>query len=60
MGDKTPYEPSYSIKQFCEAEGISGPTYFKLREAGLGPEEMRPGGLNMVRITHAARIAGRR
>jgi hypothetical protein len=47
-------EPSYTIRQFCHAEGLSPPTYFKLRAMGLGPREMRTGAL--VRITHRARL----
>jgi hypothetical protein len=56
MGENI-YEPSYSIAGFCRAESISEPTYFKLREAGLGPRELRYPGINVVRITHAARLA---
>jgi hypothetical protein len=52
-----PYEPSYTLKQFCEAEGISEPTYYKLKQMGLGPRELRYPGINVVRITHADRIA---
>ena len=47
-------EPSYTIRQFCLAEGLSPPTYFKLRAMGLGPREMRSGAL--VRISHRARL----
>ncbi len=32
---------AYTLKEFCAAHRISVPMYFKLREAGLGPREMR-------------------
>lgn len=32
---------AYSIKQFCKAYGISEAHYFRLREQGLAPEEIR-------------------
>ena len=34
-------ERSYTIKEFCAVEQISKFTYFKMREAGLGPRELR-------------------
>ena len=40
----------YSIKSFCAAHGISEAFYFKLREDGLGPDELRLGA--RVFITH--------
>ena len=49
-----PFEPSYSIREFCAAEGISGPTFYKLRALGQGPKEMRLG--TAVRISHRARL----
>jgi hypothetical protein len=42
----------FSIKSFCLAHGISESMYFKLREQGQGPREMRLG--NRVFITHEA------
>jgi hypothetical protein len=51
------YEPSYSIKQFCAAENISEPTYYKLRENKLGPTETHYPMTNIVRITHTDRLA---
>jgi hypothetical protein len=51
------FQPSYTIRSFCEAEKISEPTYFNLRSQGLGPREMRFPGIHAVRITHAARLA---
>jgi hypothetical protein len=41
-----------SIKQFCIDHAITPPTYFKLREQGLGPKEMRLG--TLVRISKEA------
>ena len=55
--DKTEYiplEPSYTIHQFCAAEGITPPTYYKLKAQGLGPKEMRHGGA--IRISHRSRL----
>ncbi|MGY3496753.1 hypothetical protein [Bradyrhizobium sp. USDA 4502] len=34
---------AFTIKEFCEAHRISPAMYFKLRDAGLGPREMRTG-----------------
>ena len=41
-----------SIRQFCREHGITSPTYYKLREQGLGPKEMRMG--TLVRISQEA------
>jgi hypothetical protein len=46
--------PSYTIGEFCIAEKISPPTYYKLRHLGLGPREMHIGAA--VRISHDARL----
>ena len=32
---------AFTIKEFCEAHRLSEAMYFKLRNAGLGPREMR-------------------
>ncbi|MCK1605460.1 hypothetical protein IVB02_29695 [Bradyrhizobium sp. 166] len=34
---------AYTIPEFCEAHRISQSMYFKLRNVGLGPREMRAG-----------------
>lgn len=34
---------AYTVAEFCEAHRISQSMYFKLRNAGLGPREMRAG-----------------
>jgi hypothetical protein len=47
-------DPSYTIAEFCLAEGMTKVTYHKLRNLGQGPREMRIGA--MVRITHKARL----
>ena len=47
-------EPSFTIAEFCLAERITQPTYYKLKKMGLAPREMRFG--NVVRITHQARL----
>lgn len=48
-------EPSYTIPEFCAAERISEPYYYKLRAEGRGPKEMRSGE-RCVRISHRARL----
>jgi hypothetical protein len=50
---------SLSIGQFCQAEGFSLSTYFKLRQRGLGPEETRPLGCKIIRISPEAHAAWR-
>jgi hypothetical protein len=52
-------ERSYTIAEFCRLDRISAPTFYKLKRLGLGPREMR-GPLNIVRISHAARLAWQR
>lgn len=32
---------AFTIKEFCEAHRLSEAMYYKLRNAGLGPREMR-------------------
>jgi hypothetical protein len=53
-------ERSLTIPEFCAAEQISEPTYYKMRSLGLGPQEMRFPGLRAVRITPQARDAWRK
>jgi len=50
---------AFSIPEFCLRNGISRPTYRRLRMAGRGPAEMRLG-LNNIRITADAERAWRR
>jgi len=47
-------EPSYTIREFCLAERMSTPTYYKLKNLGLGPREMRKGAA--ISISHRARL----
>jgi hypothetical protein len=44
---------AYSIAEFCEAFGISIRTYFKLREQGKGPREMRLGRRVLITVESA-------
>jgi hypothetical protein len=44
-----------TIREFCLLEGISPPTYFKMRKSGHGPRELRFPGSAIVRITADAR-----
>ena len=48
----------FSIKSFCIAHGISEGFYFKLREQGQGPQEMRLG--VRVFVTHESAARWRR
>src|SRR5271169_6187819 len=48
---------AFTIGEFCKRNRISPPTYFKLRQAGLGPPEMRIG--TVVRISREAAAAWR-
>jgi hypothetical protein len=51
-------EPAaYTIPDFCKAHHISLPTYYKIKAAGLGPDEMRHG--SIVRISREAAAAWR-
>lgn len=50
-------DPSFTIAEFCAAERISIPTFWKLQRMGLGPEVRRIPGLTLKRITFAARQA---
>lgn len=49
---------TYSIPQFCEQHNISRSFYFRLRDAGIGPREMRVG--SRVLISREAAAAWRR
>lgn len=48
-------DKSLSIREFCFAEGISPTTFYKMRQAGHGPREMRVPGSSAVRISPEAR-----
>jgi predicted DNA-binding transcriptional regulator AlpA len=43
---------AYTIREFCQAHGISVPTYYELKKQNLGPAEMRMG--RIVRISREA------
>jgi hypothetical protein len=47
---------SYSISEWCEAEGISRAKYYELKRKGQNPDETRPDGPSgqLVRITEEA------
>ena len=53
---RTPGSPiaAYSVKEFCEAHGISEPYYYILRKKGLGPREMHVGRRNFISLEAAA------
>jgi len=50
--DPTAERAAFTISEFCRRHGISRPTYFKERDLGRGPKEMRFGAV--VRISSAA------
>jgi len=50
---------SQTIAEFCQHERISKTTFYKLRAAGLGPNELRLPNSAVVRITPEAREAWR-
>jgi hypothetical protein len=54
MTDDDLQQPSKTIPQFCEVENLSASSYFKLKRLGLGPDEMRIPGTEIVRITATA------
>jgi hypothetical protein len=45
---------AYTIPRFCEAHDISVRFYFKMRDAGLGPREMRIGRAVRISLKAAA------
>jgi len=45
---------AFSIREFCEAHGISEGLYYKLKKQGLGPREMRVGSRTLITIEAAA------
>jgi hypothetical protein len=47
-------ECAKTIRQFCQAKGISPASYFKMRRLGYGPDETRVPGTAIVRISPQA------
>jgi hypothetical protein len=47
---------SFSIKQFCQAEGFGITSYYELKRQGLAPDEIRPLP-GLIRITSESRAA---
>jgi predicted DNA-binding transcriptional regulator AlpA len=43
---------AFTINVFCQRQGISRSTYYKLKRANEGPQEMRIGGV--IRISRAS------
>ena len=50
----------FSIASFCSAHGFSEAFYFKLREQGLGPDELRLGARVFITHESAARWRAKR
>jgi hypothetical protein len=48
-------DKAMTIRDFCVAEHLSLPSYFKIRKMGLGPRETRVPGTNIIRISAHAR-----
>jgi len=54
--ERVAFEPhAFSIRQFCERHDISPAHYYRLKEAGLGPDEMRAGGRVLISKESAQR-----
>jgi hypothetical protein len=45
---------AFSIREFCDANGISHGTYFNMRRRGEGPREMRIGSRVLITAEAAA------
>jgi hypothetical protein len=56
--DFIPYEPSYTVDEFCKAERISRVALYGMWREGSGPRFYMNG--RCRRITHAARIEWQR
>ena len=54
-GFSPPPTAMHSIKSFCIAHGISESFFYKLREQGQGPREMRLGSRVFITLESAAR-----
>lgn len=46
---------AYSIREFCAAHGLSESFYYRIRHAGLGPDEMKVLSRTMISVEAAAR-----
>jgi hypothetical protein len=46
--DERPPAAAYSIREFCAAHRLSESMYFKLRNQGLGPDEMEVGRRRLI------------
>jgi hypothetical protein len=51
---KTPYEPSYTVSEFCEAERISRVMLYEIWKQGRGPRSYLNGKRRI--IPHIARL----
>jgi hypothetical protein len=47
-------QPSMTIDEFCAVENFSKSFYYELKKRDLGPEELRPPGMKLIRITAEA------
>jgi hypothetical protein len=48
-------DAAYSIREFCAAHRLSESMYFKLRNQGLGPDEMSIGSRRIISVEAAER-----
>jgi hypothetical protein len=53
--DERPPAAAYSIREFCAAHRLSESMYFKLRNQGLGPDEMSVGSRRIISFEAAER-----
>jgi hypothetical protein len=51
--------PSETIDEFCRAENFSKSFYYELKKRNLAPDELRPPGTKVIRITPEAHAAWR-
>jgi hypothetical protein len=53
--DKRPDPDAFAIRQFCQNYGFSVAHYYRLRELGQAPVEMKVGGRILISKASAAR-----
>ena len=49
------YATAFTVEEFCRAHRISGATYYELKKAGQGPDEMAAGRRRIISFEAAAR-----
>jgi len=49
------FATAFTVEEFCRAHRISSATYYEMKKAGLGPDEMEVGRRRIISIEAAAR-----